>query len=205
MVKYNTSPDEGNVLPNLLGITDEQLLHQSELEGFLYAAMYLSERLSPDTRFDARYICNIHRLALSHLYKFAGKYRSVNMSKGGFVFPSAIYIDQAMTELERDFLNKLSQTYSDTDTLIRDVASVHAELLFIHPFREGNGRTARLLANLMVQKQGYPPLHFEYITDTHFTEYVCAVQSAADRNYRPMEEIIRKIFSVNTTPITPDK
>ena len=110
MVKYNTSPDEGNVLPNLLGITDEQLLHQSELEGFLYAAMYLSERLSPDTRFDARYICNIHRLALSHLYKFAGKYRSVNMSKGGFVFPSAIYIDQAMTELERDLLNKLPQT-----------------------------------------------------------------------------------------------
>jgi cell filamentation protein len=66
--------------------------------------------------------------------------------------------------------------------------------LFIHPFREGNGRTARVLANLMARKQGIKGLNFEKITENVFPEYVIAVQSVADRNYEPMEKIINLIF-----------
>lgn len=76
------------------------------------------------------------------------------------------------------------------------MAKVHAELLFIHPFREGNGRTARLLANLMVQKQGYKKLDFSRITSTstYFNKYVNAVQMAANKEYGYMEEIIKMTF-----------
>jgi len=59
-----------------------------------------------------------------------------------------------MHEFERAALKQLPDLYEDRDALIRDVAHVHGELLFIHPFREGNGRMARLLADMMVQKQG---------------------------------------------------
>ncbi len=195
MVKYNTSNEEGDILPNLLNLTTKEQIGQAEFEGFLYAAMFLSERLNSRTRFNLNYILKIHKLALGHLYAFAGKYRTVNMSKGGFVFPSVLYLKQAMQQLEKEFLSPMPNIYKDTESLIRDVASIHSELLFIHPFREGNGRTARLLANLMVQKQGFLPLRFELLTEDKFPEYVQAVQKAADRDYSYMENIIKMIFA----------
>ena len=60
---------------------------------------------------------------------------------------------------------------------------VHGEFLFIHPFREGNGRTARILANLMSRKQGFDALRFELITEKDFPLYVKAVQSIAQKDY----------------------
>ncbi|MGP8215608.1 MAG: Fic family protein [Bacteroidia bacterium] len=73
-------------------------------------------------------------------------------------------------------------------------AKVHAELLFIHPFREGNGRTARLLANLMAAKAGHKLLDLENFSNEKFNNYVKAVKMAAKRDYVPMEKIIRSLF-----------
>jgi cell filamentation protein len=78
--------------------------------------------------------------------------------------------------------------------LIRDIARVHAELLFIHPFREGNGRTARLLANLMAAKAGHKLLELENFSKEKFDEYVKAVKLAANRDYSLMEKIIHSLF-----------
>jgi len=78
--------------------------------------------------------------------------------------------------------------------LIRDIAVVHGELLFIHPFREGNGRTARVLANLMSRKAGYGSLQFDKVDKAVFEKYVFAVQKSADKDYSKMIEFIRFIF-----------
>ena len=92
------------------------------------------------------------------------------MSKGGFLFPSALFIPQSMQFFEDEILKKLPDTYPDKASLAKDVAIVHGELLFIHPFREGNGRTARILANLMVRKQGYEG-SIKYISGTTSLPY----------------------------------
>lgn len=91
---------------------------------------------------------------------------------------------------------KLPDIYSDEKSLIKDVATVHAELLFIHPFREGNGRTARILANLMVRKAGYNPIEFSKIKEEAFEQYISAVQMAALKDYQPMSDLISIIFPV---------
>ncbi len=150
MNKYVSSPEESELLPNLLNLSKRDDIDKSEFEGFLLAELSLTEELTNSTKFNVRYIKRIHKLSLGHLYSFAGKYRTVNMSKGGF--------------------------------------------LFIHPFREGNGRVARVLANLMARKQGIKGLNFEKIDEKVFPEYVSAVQMVADRNYEPMEKIIELIF-----------
>ncbi|WP_294205151.1 Fic family protein [uncultured Chryseobacterium sp.] len=155
----------------------------------------LTESLTAKTKFNTKYILKIHKLALAHLYTFAGKYRNVNLSKGGYTFSSALYIPQSMKEFEDEILLKLPITYSDMEKLIEDVATVHAELLFIHPFREGNGRTARILSNRMVRKAGYDLLNFDKIEGEIFKQYVLAVQNASLKNYKPMAEIIKMIFS----------
>ena len=124
----------------------------------------------------------------------AGKYRDVNLSKGGFAFPASSFLPETMIGFENEILLKLSNKYNSKEELVKDIAKAHAELLFIHPFREGNGRTARILANLMSRKQGYNALKFELITEKEFDNYVLAVQSSADKNYAKMEKIISFIF-----------
>ena len=183
-MKYDLSNEEGEVLPNLLGLTTAWEVGEAEYEGFLRAEILLSRSLTDRTRFNLTYLYEIHRLALAHLYSFAGKSRQVNLSKGGFVFPAARFLDNSLQEFERNILNNLPNQYSDIEHLIRDTAIVHAELLFIHPFREGNGRTARILANLMIRKQGFEGLNLEAMAKANFTDYVRAIQLAAGKNFR---------------------
>lgn len=169
-MKYDLPGDQGEVLPNLLGLTEQRAVELSEAEGFLRAEITLYDELDDGSVFDLAYLQRMHRLALGHLYAFAGEWREVNLSKGGFNFPSAKFLDATMQEFERSMLKPLPDLYQDREALIRDVALVHGELLFIHPFREGNGRTARLLADMMAQKQGYGKLRWERIGRVRFDD-----------------------------------
>ncbi len=194
--KYEIPGDDGQheVLPNLLGISSLDEIHKVEFEGFLKAQHILLESLTSNTRFDFNYILNIHQISLNHVYDFAGQLRTVNMTKGGFLFPTAKFLPQITQTFDNDILKHLPDYYSNKTKLIEDIARVHAELLFIHPFREANGRVARILANMMAIKQGYDFLGFYKITLRQFKEYIIAVQSAADHNYTPMIRIIEAIF-----------
>lgn len=68
---------------------------------------------------------------------------------------------------------------------------MHTELVLIHPFREGNGRVARLLADLMAAQAGLPPLDFAGIVGNKKKEYIAAIHTGMDRNYNLMEKIFR--------------
>ncbi|WP_223854911.1 Fic family protein [Bacteroides sp. GM023] len=200
MSKYEVNQNESDILPNLLHLTNAEDIALAELEGFMYAELFLENELDTKTHFNSAYICRIHELAFKDLYSFAGKYRTTNISKGGFVFPAALYIPQSMENFEKDILQKLPDKYDNRQQLIEDIAKVHAELLFIHPFREGNGRTARILANIMAIKQGYAKLDFSPFTGELFPSYIEAVQRAADMNYTYMEKIIEKCFEDDVEP-----
>ncbi|WP_145858985.1 Fic/DOC family protein [Pedobacter suwonensis] len=193
-MKYQIPNDQNEVLPNKLGLTSLTDINLSEFEGFLKAEIILSERLTPSTKFSVSYILGIHKLALSHLYSFAGKYRDVNISKGGFPFAAARFLNETMKQFEQEILKELPKKYIDRKQLISNIAKVHAELLLIHPFREGNGRTARILANLMCRKAGFSSLKFEKIGEDEFKNYVLAIQVATDGEYRLMEKMIDSIF-----------
>ena len=191
MNRYSTNGEEGEILHNLLGLTDEEAIHNAEFEGFLTAEILFTENLTPKTKFTIKYICDIHRTALKELYSFAGHFRSVNVSKGGFVFPAGRFIPDNMRIFEEEILAHLPDHYAHQEELIKDIAKVHGELLFIHPFREGNGRTARILANLMARKQGYTGLNFRRV---NFDEDIIAVQQVARKDYSRMEKIITYAF-----------
>lgn len=193
-MKYDSPNNQSEILPNLLNLKTSNEIAISEFEGFLKSEIQLTESLTNRTKFNISYILKIHKLSLGHLYSFAGKYRDVNISKGGFAFPASRFLTETMKEFEIDILSKLPNKYNNKEDLIKDISQVHAELLFIHPFREGNGRTARILANLMARKQNYDPLKFDLISDQEFESYVIAVQSSADKNYEKMEKLISFIF-----------
>jgi cell filamentation protein len=193
-MKYDLPDNQAEILPNILNLTSSDDIALAEFDGFLKAEIILSEQLTSRTKFNVKYILKIHKLALQHLYSFSGKLRDVNISKGGFPFPAAQYLAQSMQTFDDELLKKLPNRYASRDALIASIAIVHAELLFIHPFREGNGRTARILANLMARKEGYDALQFEKINQENFDTYVKAIQKSAEKDYRMMISLISTIF-----------
>ena len=196
MSKYSVNPNEEEILPNLLNSNSLREIQEAEFEGFLYAELLLTTQLTEKTKFDVDYIKNIHFLALKDVYAFAGNFRTVNISKQGFMFPTARFLDQSMQEFQTEILNKLLNEYVKLDSVlfIEDLARVHAELLYIHPFREGNGRTARVLLNLMLRKNGWEPLDFSKMNEELFQQYVIAVQSSAMKNYEQKKKVIEQLF-----------
>lgn len=190
--KYDVPANEGDILPNKPGYTTVQEIERAEFVGFFEARYDAIEALTSKTRFNLKFLLHLHKKALEDLYTFAGKIRTVNMSKGGFTFPSALFLPQALKIFEQEMLLPLNNTYTHEDALLRDMARMHAELLFIHPFREGNGRIVRLLTELIYLQHTGQSLNFEVMLRDK-DRYIFAVQMAACQNYTSMEELFREL------------
>ena len=74
------------------------------------------------------------------------------------------------------------------------LAVVHTELVLIHPFREGNGRMARLLSIVMGWQAKLPTLDFGSIVGKKKEDYFAAVRSGMAHNYKPMQSIFESIL-----------
>ena len=83
----------------------------------------------------------IHAYLFGGLYEFAGKIRTVNISKGGFKFAAAEFLSQTL-----DGIEKMS------DSTFEQIADKYIEMNIAHPFREGNGRTTRIWLDLMLKR-----------------------------------------------------
>lgn len=98
-------------------------------------------------------ILDLHRLILQKIDDAnAGRYRSVPVRIAGstVIMPNALKVPDLM----REFITWIKNSKNDPLTLAKDA---HFKLVSIHPFVDGNGRTARLLMNLLLLHSGYPP------------------------------------------------
>lgn len=75
----------------------------------------------------------------------------------------------------------------------RALAEVHAELILVHPFREGNGRLARLVALLMALQAG-PPLDFSPLAGAGKHAYIAGIHAAVGRNYAPQTAMFMRVI-----------
>ena len=150
----------GRVLRNLVGITDPAEMEEAESDALVGALDRLVEALPADHRFTAEDVRLIHRTWLGGIYGWAGEYRSVDLSKPGIEFAHAEYIPNAMGEFERGPLARYTPcTFEERAQQVEALAVTHAELVVIDPFREGNGRCARM-GTLMAAQAGLPLLDF---------------------------------------------
>jgi cell filamentation protein len=185
----------GRVLKNLLRIKSKREMDQVEAEEQLRALEELIRIYDQSHRFTSVDVSRIHKIWLGPIYVWAGQYRRVNLSKGDFPFAAAKQIPRLMIELEKGPLRQFTPCrFTVMDEIVRAIAIVHTELLLIHPFREGNGRTARLLAILMALQAGLPPLDFGGIKGKGRQKYFAAVQAGLDRDYTPMGEVFNAVI-----------
>ena len=184
----------GTVLKNLLGITIGAAMDQAETLALLQATDAMFDSFDQEHRFSAEDICTMHREWLSGIYPWAGKFRQVMVSKGGFPFAAPAFIPQLMQEFESDILASHTPCNGDDDAVAESLAMVHVELVLIHPFREGNGRLARLLAMLMGLQAGLPMLVFDEMEGALREKYFAAVRDGAGRDYNPMKGLFSRII-----------
>jgi cell filamentation protein len=185
------------VLRNLLGLRRVRDIALAESQALQLAQDQAIERYTVDHRFTAEDICDLHRSWLGAIYPWAGQYRAVNIGKGGFQFANAPLIPNLMRDLDRGPLTQFTPCLAQPDAKIAHaLAVVHAELVLIHPFREGNGRLARLLAMLMVLQAGLPPLDFTPMSGRGKPRYIGAIHAATARDYRPLAAVFERIIGL---------
>lgn len=180
----------GRVLANLKGITDPRAMDKAEYRALIEVQQRYFEMLTPETRITARLICRMHRDWLGDLYVWAGQYRTVELQKGNFAWPPAWRVSDNMAVFEREMLGRFTPCRPGPLAQVADaMAHIHAELLLIHPFRDGNGRLARWLSSIMAVQAGYPVPDYRLagrgsVAQRH--RYIAAVSQGYAQNYEPL-------------------
>lgn len=151
------------LLLNYAGCLDREEIHRREDEGVARAMEYVAaflDRAEP-VPLTIALIQQVHCELMGEIYPFAGEWRTVSLHKGDgptkWPLPPG-GIEPLMQVFERDVLRR-SPVVADEDAFVfAYVSEVMNEVLAIHPFREGNGRTAFILGNLILMQNDLLPL-----------------------------------------------
>lgn len=132
------------MLENKLGLTSSAELARMEEQLSKKKAVLLFEKGILDSLPAGTFstLQAIHRYLFEDIYDFAGEIRKVNMAKGNFRFAPLMYLDAALENID-----KMPQ--SDIDEMIEK----YVEMNIAHPFREGNGRSARIWLDHMLKQE----------------------------------------------------
>lgn len=132
------------MLENKLGLTSSAELARMEEQLSKKKAVLLFEKGILDSLSSGKFFTlqAIHRYLFEDIYDFAGEIRKVNMAKGNFRFAPLMYLGAALENID-----KMPQ--SDFDEIIEK----YVEMNIAHPFREGNGRSARIWLDHMLKQE----------------------------------------------------
>ena len=104
----------------------------------------------------------IHNYLFEDIYDFAGKIRTVNISKGDFRFAPLMYLEHSL-----EHIDKMPQTTFD------QIIEKYVEMNIIHPFREWNGRATRIWLDLILKKEIKQVINWNLVDKE---EYLSAMQ-----------------------------
>lgn len=193
------------MLRNLKEIRLKTEMDRVEADALVVAEEQYLEIITNETAFSADLICRMHKDWLGEIYEWAGRYRTVEMQKGKFRWPPAFRVPQNMAWLEDELLSKLTPCKSASLEIVAEqVASVHAELLLVHPFREGNGRLARWLADLMFLQAGYPMPLYDFSGKGSLKrkqDYLSAVTAGYGQDYVPLTIFFRECVTARLAEV----
>ena len=141
-----------NVLKNNLNITDSDKLKEIEkdITRTTIAALYLKPICK---NFDIEDLKKIHKFVFGKIYPFAGEIRLCTLGKDRTSFCDPKNIIKSLDEILSD-LNKI-KNISSIPELAFYIAPFYHDLIMVHPFREGNGRTNREFIRQLALKNGY--------------------------------------------------
>ena len=197
---YHSNAIEGNaltigetklVVEMGMTLTGKTLRDQAEAKNLSHALDFMeSIAVSKDRPIALSDLRQIHALILKDIQdEYAGKYRDreVKISGSEYKPTEAHLISQDMDELGAYVRKVTSPDSPDADLPILCAAAAHARLAQIHPFIDGNGRTARILMNLILMRRGYPIC---IITRDDRLRYYDALEDSQAGDLTPLIELV---------------
>ena len=183
---YNSNAIEGNTLTLqetalvLKGITIDKKPLKDHLEavGHRDAFLYIQDLVKNNIPFSESIIRQIHTLVLVDRPEDRGVYRRIPVRiMGAYHVPSdPVLVPEQMENLVAEFAaNKKKHP-------IERAAIFHLKFEGIHPFVDGNGRTGRLILNLMLMQAGYPPINVKYSDRKRYYEMFDCYYRDNDQN-----------------------
>lgn len=156
MAPYRAVPDPycysgTTILRNRPGIRDQAALDR-------YEAFATADRAAtpfPSGRLSVQHYRAVHHHLFQDVYRWAGRFRTIRMSKGGNMFCYPEHIAREMKRLFADLAESGFMSGLSADAFAGKAAHFLAELNAIHPFREGNGRTQLAFFGLVALRAGH--------------------------------------------------
>lgn len=193
---HHTTAIEGNtmtlsmaraVVETRMAIHGKSVLEHNEILGLDEALKYINTTLVQEKQsITVQNIIEIHRRVLGHAHPFeAGQFRSTQVFVGNHVPPHPTDVDRFMAEFDFWLSSPTIHNYHP----IEFAALAHYRLVYIHPFTDGNGRTARLLMNLILMRAGFPPVTIK-VSERH--DYYACLQDANRGDVRPFIRFVAK-------------
>ncbi len=191
---YNSNAIEGNtltlqetrlVLEEGITIKGKSLREHFEAKNHEKAITHLESLIQQKSNITEDHILQLHKLVLDGIEEdFAGRYRNgqVRIVGANFIPPSG----HKVPELMKDFVEQIIKRKSK-ENLLELATFIHHRFVWIHPFFDGNGRTARLLMNLWLMRSGYPPA---VILKNDRKKYYDALNKANNGDFKKIELLI---------------
>jgi len=101
----------------------------------------------------------IHKYLFDGLYEFAGKMRTQNISKGGFRFATALYLQEVLSKIELM-----------PENTFEEIISKYVEMNIAHPFMEGNGRSMRIWLDMILKKRLRKVVNWQFVDKTLYMQ-----------------------------------
>ena len=181
-------PPNYTVLRNKLEIRDPAGLDRAERE-------FVTERLSqgaPGGDFDLAHLQAIHRHLFQDIYEWAGEIRTVEIAKGGSQFQPRQYIATGMADVHRRIVEQNYLRNSEPQGFAQEAGRIMGDVNYVHPFREGNGRTQFQYLAQLAKRAGHP-LDLKRIPPNL---WIAASKAAHEGDYQRMSEAIGRATTV---------
>lgn len=180
------------------GIISREKLLQLEIEGTKKGLEYISEIISNGraNKMTSELICKLHDISFGWIFpKWAGKYRKIQVTFSDKEAPPYFEVPTLITNVCNDLEERLKHLPASEDKeYILEVVSLLAwfqhRFVFIHPFQDYNGRTARMLTIYILLQFDLPPLELKVDKEEDRKQYLIAMQNADEGDYALLENLI---------------
>jgi len=177
------------VLRNKLGLKDAASLDRHERR-------LVAQRIrqgAPQGSFDLTHLRAIHRHLFQDIYHWAGDVRTVNLSKDGSHFLNCRHIDTGIGDIRRRLLKSRFLRRLNADAFAIEAGEIMGDLNYVHPFRDGNGRTQLLYLKQLAAQAGHD-LDLTALNREHGA-WIEASIAAHGTDYEPMRVLIRRAIT----------
>lgn len=186
---WTPSPED-----NLLGLTDKDKINELEAKGIANAEFHIFN-LDENIELSAPLVLQFHKIAFGELYDWAGKWRTTIVTVGQIEPPDPSQIPNLIYQYFDDLNYKVFHSKAKADH-IQTLAYGHYEFVRIHPFNNGNGRTGRLVMNLIALKFGYRPMELYYREGELRSKYIEALRLVDKGNLDPLKTLIESELTI---------